>query len=139
MLRRARFFSFAAGFALLSTPSWAEPAGEANTAGGARQLAYGSPGLAGVPGRLVLSAERIVSISSWAWTIESSGATNGTLEGSGTNVGILWSAPSQVPGNAIAAINPFGTPRIALDVFVHGNVTVGGSFGFATIRRPCSR
>jgi hypothetical protein len=91
--------------------------------------------MAGVPGRLVLSAERIVSVSSWSWTIEATGPdmkSTGTLEGSGTSLGLLWSSDSHVPGNAIQAINPFGTPRIAFDAFVLPNLTLGGSVGYAS-------
>jgi hypothetical protein len=134
MNRRFCLLAFATALAFRVTPAAAQQAApsEIPTAGGARQIAYGAPGLAGVPGRLVISAERVVSVSSWSWTIEATGAAPGALEGSGTNVGFLWSAQSQVPGGAINAINPFGTPRIAADIFVIPNLTIGGSFGYAT-------
>jgi hypothetical protein len=100
--------------------------------GGARELAYGTSGLAGVPGRVVLSGERLASFASWSSTIEVTGTTpamNTSFESSGTSVGLLWAAGAPVP---VGAINPYVAPRLALDVFVHPNLTVGGSIGYAS-------
>jgi hypothetical protein len=116
-----------------ATPTDPKPAVEAS--GGGRQLAFGSAGLAGVSGRVVLSAERLVSFSSWSWTADATvpPLPTASAEASGTNLSLLGFSQLPVGDLVMPAINPYAAPRIAVDVFVLPNVTVGGSLGYASI------
>jgi hypothetical protein len=133
-----RNFGVTAAVALWASGSFALPTSEpepsispSEPASAGALPTNGPSGMAGVRGRIVLSAERLVSFGAWGWTFEvTQPGGSAKTEASGVSFGFLWNQ-SQVPGRAIDAINPFTTPRIAFDVFAFPNITLGGSVGYA--------